>query len=93
MDYATIKAQKLAGCKPELAAFDKAIFSQSVVVGQAACKLATIVGKHEAQHEGPFPTECDHAAVEAVQAQADFNRQMDRLARLVKWRELAAQGL
>ena len=93
MNYATIKALKLAGKSPELTQIDAAIKSHETVLGAAAVKLATLTGQHAAAHDAPYPLECEAAHIAIGEAVADFDHQGARLARLVRWRTLKAQGL
>ena len=93
MNYAEIKALKLAGQSPDLSQLDAAIKAQGAIVGAAAIKLATVTGQHAAEHDMPFPVDCPAAHEETAKAAEDFDHQGCRLARLVRWRVLKAQGL
>jgi hypothetical protein len=93
VDYTAIKALKLAGKSPELSQLDAAIKAQGVVLGATAVKLATLTGQHAAEHDMPFPVDCQAAHESLDDAMADFDHQGVRLARLIRWRALKAQGL
>jgi hypothetical protein len=93
VDYATIKALKVAGQSPELSQLDAAIKSQETILGAAAVKLATLAGEHAAAHDMPFALECEEAYVKLSEAQDTLDHEGARLAKLVRWRTLKAQGL
>ena len=89
MDYTTIKTARKAGETLDASAVNDAIKAQTKTQAEAAFTFAVAVSHAVDVQKDPGPFDANTAAKAAHLAQAAFQRETQRLSKLISWRNAA----